>query len=394
VTEAGASDDEIKQAISDAILVRDSAKDIIASFGLKKLGITEDIDSLGRTVENSRIKELVSIAAAFAVNCASNLDKHIAAARTVGITDDEIESVLDATAFVKGKAANYAGKIGQLEEEYDQLQRLLKQLQETQAQLVQSEKMAALSKLVAGVVHEMNTPIGTINSATNLSTRAITNILEVLETSQTLDEVKNSKRLQASLMALQNNIPVTVAASERITRIVSSLKSFARLDESTFQKTDIHEGLESTLPLIEHECKEQISVVKEYGDIPQVVCYPGELNQVFMNLLTNAVQAIEGKGTITIRTFAENENVHIQIADTGVGIPPERMPRLFEPSFSQKNTRVKAGMGLFISYNIMQKHRGEIKVESEVGKGSTFTLILPIDLEEQAEVEENNNNTR
>ena len=191
---AGASDYEIKQAISDAISVRDSAKEIIASYGLRQLGITEDIDN--HAAQDKRIKELVSIAAAFAVNCAENLNKHIAAARILGITDDEIESVLDATSFVKGKAAHFAGKIVQLEEEYDQLQQLLRQLQETQAQLVQSEKMASLSKLVAGVVHEMNTPIGTINSVTDASFRAINNIVKVLETSQTLEEVKNNRRLQ------------------------------------------------------------------------------------------------------------------------------------------------------------------------------------------------------
>ena len=384
MTEAGASDDEIRQVISDVIFVRDSAKaEIIESYGLKELGITEDIYDGSSISRTTRIRELVSIAAAFAVNCTSNLEKHIASARTVDITDDEIEAVLDATAFVKGKAAHFVDEVVKLEAEYDQLQQLLQELQETQAQLVQSEKMASLSKLVAGVVHEMNTPIGTINSVIDASSRAIRNILEVLEESQTLDEVKNSKKLQTSVMAFQQNIPISMAACERITRIVSSLKSFARLDESAFQKIDIHEGLESTLTLIEHEFNEQISVVKEYGDIPHVTCYPGELNQVFMNLLMNAGQAIRENGTITIRTFIENEKVYIQIADTGVGIPPERMTDLFEPNFSRKGTRVKAGMGLFISYNIIDKHRGEIKAESEVGKGSTFTIILPGDLEEQ-----------
>ena len=223
MTEAGASDDEIKQALSDVTLVRDSAKEIIESYGLKELGITEDIDDGGSTGKTTRRRELVSIVAAFAVNCTSNLEKHIAAARAVDITDDDIEAVLDATAFVKGKAAHFVDEVVKLEAEYDQLQQLIQELQETQAQLVQSEKMDSLSKLVAGVVHEMNTPIGTINSATDISIRAITNILEVLETSQTLEEVKNNRRLQASLTAFQNNIPVTVAACERITRIVSSL---------------------------------------------------------------------------------------------------------------------------------------------------------------------------
>jgi signal transduction histidine kinase len=245
--------------------------------------------------------------------------------------------------------------------------------------------MAALGKLVAGVVHEMNTPIGVIRSAADVSARSVSNIMEVMEKSQTFDEIRNSRKLQGSLKALQNDVPVALAASERITRIVNSLKSFARLDEAVFQTTDLHEGLESILTLIEQDLEGRISVVKEYGEIPLLACYPGELNQMFMNLLTNAVQAIKGNGTIMIRSFVEKGNVHVQIKDTGIGISSERIKELFDPSFTKKGHRVKAGLGLFASYNIVQKHHGEIKVESEVGKGSTFTVILPMDLKKAIE---------
>ena len=386
--EAGASDEEIKQVISDATAVRNSAKEIMEDHGLKHLGISKKIDERSCAEKTTRIKELVSIAAAFALNCTTNLERHVAAARTVGVAEDEISSVLDAATFIKGEATHYVGQIVILKEEKDQLQQLLDELQATQAQLVQSEKMAALGKLVAGVVHEMNTPVGAINSTTDVFTRSINNLAEVLESSQTLDEIKNNKRLKNSLKVLQNNVPVTKAASDRITRIVGSLKSFARLDEAGFQKTDIHEGLESTLTLLEYDFKEQITVVKKFADIPPVACYPGELNQVFMHLLTNAAQAIKKAGTITVRTFVKNGNVHIEIADTGIGISPEQMSGLFEPGFTKKGSRMKAGLGLFTSYNIVQKHKGEIKVESEVGKGSTFTVILPTDLEEQAKMPE------
>ncbi|MEE9169689.1 MAG: ATP-binding protein, partial [bacterium] len=168
-------------------------------------------------------------------------------------------------------------------------------------------------------------------------------------------------------------------------RIVNSLKSFARLDEAVFQITDLHEGLESILTLLDQDLEGRISVVKEYGEIPLLACYPGELNQMFMNLLMNAVQAIERNGTITIRSFVEKGNVHVQIKDTGIGVSSERIKELFDPSFTKKGHRVKAGLGLFASYNIIQKHHGEIKVESEVGKGSTFTVILPMDLEKAIE---------
>jgi AhpD family alkylhydroperoxidase len=385
VREAGASDEDIKQAISDAMLVRDSAKQIMESHGLKHLGIIKEIDNGGFTGSTTRIKELVSIGAAFAVNCTSNLERHTAAARSVGITDDEISSVLDAALFIKGEAAFYVDQIAKLKERNIQLQQLLDELRATQAQLVQSEKMAALGKLVAGLVHEINTPVGAINSAADVSRRSVAKILDVLDTSRTLDDTAKRSQLQDSLKALQNIDPVTAAATERITKIVTSLKSFSRLDEAALQKIDLHDCLETTLTLIEHDLGDRIDVMKDYGDIPQVLCYPGELNQVFINLLTNGIQAVKGSGTITIRTFEENENVHVKIADTGVGIPADQVQHLFDPGFSKKGVRVKAGMGLFISYNIVQKHGGQLNVESEVGKGSTFTITLPTDFEKQSE---------
>ena len=270
----------------------------------------------------------------------------------------------------------------ELKEKNEQLQQLLKELKETQTQLIQSEKMAALGTLVAGVVHEINSPLGGINSAVDVTARCIANIIKLLETYQTIDEIRSSRQLERYLNVLESSNQISVVASERITRIVRSLKSFARLDQATFQKADLHEGLESTLTLIEHNFRDHIKIEKEYGELPQVTCYPAELNQVFMNLLTNAAQAMPGEGTITIRTSVENGNVHVKIADTGIGIPPEQMPTLFEPSFTKKGSRVKAGIGLFTCYNIMAKHQGRLQVESEVGKGSTFTMILPTDLKE------------
>ncbi|UCE18787.1 MAG: GHKL domain-containing protein [Gemmatimonadota bacterium] len=381
--EAGASEDEIKQAISDALSVRKNAEAIMEDHGLKHLGGKTGITREVQTESTTRISELVSVAAAFAVNCTSNLVKHIAASRSVGIAEDEIKSVLDSALLIKGEAANHVDKIAKLKEEKNRLQQLLEELQLTQAKLVQSEKMAALGKLVAGVVHEINTPIGTINSVTDISNRSVNNILEIMNKGQFHNEVKNNKQLQNSLQALKAASPATTAATERITTIINSLKSFSRLDETSFQKTDVHNSLESILTLLEHELKDHINIAKEYGDIPEIACHSGEINQVFMNLLMNAVQAIEKKGTITIRTVHENSKVCVQIADTGIGISPGRIQKLFDPSFSKKGSRVKAGIGLFTSYNIIQKHRGEIKVESEIGKGSTFTVILPTDLDEQ-----------
>jgi two-component system NtrC family sensor kinase len=149
------------------------------------------------------------------------------------------------------------------------------------------------------------------------------------------------------------------------------------LDAAELKEVDLNEGLESTITLIKHHFSDRIRLVREFGPIPRVRGNPGEMNQVFMNLLTNASEAIADEGTITARTFARDEHVYIEVSDTGVGIPSGEIERLFEPSISTKGVRAKAGLGLFTSYNIMKKHQGDIRVETEVGKGTTFTLVLP-----------------
>jgi signal transduction histidine kinase len=264
----------------------------------------------------------------------------------------------------------------ELSDKNERLEQLLRELRETQSQLVQSEKMAVLGKLVAGIVHEMNTPVGASSSAMDVSERCIEKIAE-LQAGGELLEADNGQ-LQSLLQRVQDTHRITRDANARISKILASLKSFSRLDEGERQATDIHEGLESTLALLEHECGDRIEIIKEYGKLPAVNCRPGEMNQVFMNLLANAVESIEGEGEITIRTSARNGSVYIEVADTGAGIPRDRLERLFDPGFSHKGQRVKAGMGLLVSYNIVQKHGGKIEVASEVDKGTTFTVIVPV----------------
>jgi signal transduction histidine kinase len=261
-----------------------------------------------------------------------------------------------------------------------ELETALNELKETQTELVHSEKMAALGKLAAGFAHEINNPIGALKSSADILTRCISKMKQFFEEREEFSEIKNDNSFQNFFKILNNNSQVFSSASDRVANTVSSFINFARLDEAEFDKVDIHQGINNTLMLIQHVVKEGTGFVKEYGDIPKIACYPGELNQVFMHLLTNAAQAMEGEGEITIRTFVEKENVFVRIADTGVGISPEQMQGLFDPGFTKKGSRMKAGLGLFTSYNIVQKHQGEIKVESEVGKGSTFTVVLPTDL--------------
>jgi two-component system NtrC family sensor kinase len=165
-------------------------------------------------------------------------------------------------------------------------------------------------------------------------------------------------------------------ANERISGILDNLRSFIRLDGGERARMNVHEGLDSTLALLESETRGRIEVVKEYGDVPDITCYPGEVNQVFMSLLSNAVEAIRAEGQIVVRTTADAD-VRIEIQDNGTGIEPDQIDRLFEPGFRRNGSRVKAGMGLMVCFNIVQKHGGRIDVDSTPGTGSTFTVVLP-----------------
>lgn len=265
----------------------------------------------------------------------------------------------------------------ELREKNEQLERLLQELRETQNQLVQAEKMAALGSLVAGIVHELNNPIGAITSAADVSRRCLERVGKAMETGSSFEQMMSDKKVKQAWDTLESNLTVTTEASARIARIVRSLKSFVHLDGAGFQDVDVNAGIDDTLTLLGHELGDRIEVVRELGDIPRVPAFPGELNQVFMNLLTNAYQAIDGRGKITVRTVAVDGGVQIDISDTGTGIPSSNLTNLFEPTIQKKGPRVKAGLGLFTAHNIMRKHHGDIKVTSKKGAGTTFTLFLP-----------------
>ena len=249
------------------------------------------------------------------------------------------------------------------------------ELREAQSQIVMQEKMASLGNLVAGVAHEINNPVGVIVSAADIARRGVHKIQNLLQDKSNLDE----EQLKQSLKLVETNHEVIATAGGRVANIVQSLRSFARLDEALFQHVDIHKSIDTTLTLIHHELRNKAKVIKEYGEIPRIQCYPSELNQVFMNLLRNAAQAIEEQGTITIATYADQAQVYVKISDTGKGIPPEALPRIYDPGFTTRNGGVGKGLGLSIVYNIIQKHHGDIKVESEVGKGTRVTITLPIE---------------
>jgi len=259
-----------------------------------------------------------------------------------------------------------------------------KHLTDTQTQLVQSEKMAALGMLVAGIAHEINTPIGAVHSMHDTLQRAVEKLKDALQ-KRVGKEFEGSRELYGPLKIIEDATKVIDSGSERVTNIVRRLRSFARLDEAELKTVDIHEGLEDTLMIVHHEIKHNITVIKNYGQIPPVTCYPGLLNQVFLNILINAKQAIQGKGEITITTYQKDNKVHIEIKDTGKGIAKEHLSKIFDPGFTTKGVGVGTGLGLSICYQIMQDHKGKILVESEVGTGSTFTVVFPMNLDELLE---------
>jgi len=252
-------------------------------------------------------------------------------------------------------------------------------LQRSNSQLVQQEKMAALGALVSGIAHDMHTPIGTITSNSDVLGRSLARFREILKAETTPEEFRNSPDLKRVLGAMEETSRVNQLACDRIVGIVRSLRNFARLDEADVKTADLHEGIESTLTLVHHELKNRIVVKREFGKIPPVRCHPNQLNQVFMNLLVNASHAIADKGTITIRTFQEAEIVKVQIADSGSGIKPENLARIFETGFTTKQAGVGTGLGLAICKKIIDDHHGSIEVQSTPGEGTTFTIGLPLE---------------
>ena len=239
-----------------------------------------------------------------------------------------------------------------------ELKRALKELQDTQLKLINSEKMASLGQLVAGVAHEINTPIASIKSNNEIATKLISRI-EDNDISDLLKEINT----------------IDKEAIERINRLVVSLRKFVRLDEAELQDADINKEIDLTLDLIRHETKNRITIIKNYGDIPPIKCYPNMLNQVFMNILINATHAINNEGNITIDTSFENNNLIVKIKDTGCGIKePEK---IFFAGYTTKGVGVGTGLGLAISQKIIEKHEGKIEVKTKLNLGSEFIITIP-----------------
>ena len=239
-----------------------------------------------------------------------------------------------------------------------------------QTRLIQSEKMASLGKLVAGLAHEINTPIGVINSTNDIVERVLARLAA---------ERKDDPAFLASLDRLHEMRAHANEASRRLGTIVARLKSFTGLDEADFRRADVRDGIEATLALLTPQWGDRIGVIKELDDVPAIDSYPTDLNQALMTLLVNAGESIDDEGTITVRTSHDNGHVRMVISDTGRGIPRDRLDTLFDFGFTQKGSRMRLQIGLANVRATVDKHHGEIHVESEPGKGTTFEIRLPIE---------------
>jgi len=253
------------------------------------------------------------------------------------------------------------------------------ELREKQSQLVQAEKMASLGNLVAGVAHEINTPLGALKSNNDLFIRSIRKLkdgLGPIEDTATINGNITVAKLFENIESLNS---VNETASRRIVEIVNSLRNFARLDQADKDRVDIHEGIDNTLTLVNHRLKNRVEIIKEYGNLPKINCFPNQLNQVFMNILVNASQAIEGKGEIHITTTVNGPSVEISFADNGSGIPKDQLDKIFDPGFTTKGAGVGTGLGLSIVHQIIDAHQGQIHVDSTAGQGTVFTFVIPIE---------------
>jgi signal transduction histidine kinase len=278
-----------------------------------------------------------------------------------------------------------------LESRNTELARHQKELVRLQSQLVHSEKMASLGQLAGGVAHELNNPAGFIYSNMGILDQYVLDLNRLLfeydqmplseemaRKVKTLKKEIHYERLRTDLFSLINDCH---EGARRIRDIVLNLRTFSRLDEAEVKQVDIHAGIDATIRLLsQYYRSNNITLHRDYGDLPLVNCFAGQLNQVWMNLLTNAAQAIgDGPGEVRIETFLNDGLVVVKISDTGKGIAPADMTRIFDPFFTTKSVGEGTGLGLSISYGIIESHGGSIKAESMLGHGTTFTSAIPLD---------------
>lgn len=326
-------------------------------------------------------------------------------------SDDEIGKLAESYNAMASELSNIYESLEQkviertkeIEVKNKELGKAYDELKAAQVKLVHSEKMSSLGQLVAGVAHELNNPINFIygnmehlknysHDMRDLIAKYISfeeNLTE--EQKSEIEEIKEDIDYEYLLEDLDDLLTSCKEGAERTRQIVLDLRNFSRLDEANLKEVNIHEGIDSTLNILHNKYKDRVEIIKEYDDsIPPIYCFAGQLNQVFMNLLANASQAVEEKGEVKIITQKDDDYATIKISDTGVGIPPENLSKIFDPFFTTKDVGDGTGLGLSVTYGIIEKHNGTISVDSKVGEGTTFTVKIPIRFKNPEEKQDSN----
>jgi len=273
----------------------------------------------------------------------------------------------------------------------ERLEKAYEDLKASQLKILQQEKMASIGQLAAGVAHELNNPMSFISSNLNtlnkyanrlidfigVQTEVIKSFKDAAAVSR-IDGKRKELKLDDIVKDLGGMIKESLDGAERVKKIVYELNSFSRMDEEEYKTADINECIESAITIVWNELKYKVALEKNYGSLPRIKCYPRQINQIFVNLLINAVHSIADKGSIGIKTWHEGGAVWMEVFDTGAGISPENLIKIFEPFFTTKEAGEGTGLGLSITYEIVQRHKGEITVKSDPGKGTTFTIRIPV----------------
>lgn len=274
---------------------------------------------------------------------------------------------------------------------HEELEAAHAELKQAQARVIQQEKMASIGQLAAGITHEINNPMSFITGNLGILKTYLESITKTIATQEeiainhappealeALQDLKKKMKIDYILKDVVHLIDQSLEGADRVRKIVSDLKTFSRMEEEAYMIEDINAALNSTINIVWNEIKYKAELVKEFGELPLTRCNISHLNQVFMNLLVNAAQAIEKWGKITVRTWTQGEDIYASVSDTGNGIPEENRKKIFEPFFTTKAAGKGTGLGLSISYDIVRRHNGDLTVESKVGEGTTFTVRIPI----------------
>lgn len=338
---------------------------------IERLGRTDNLLILKKPFDNVEVSQL-----------ACSLTAKWSLARQVDKEVRELESTIVA-------------RNSELERQKADLEETLDKLQRTQSQLFQADKLASIGQLAAGVAHEINNPMGFISSNLNSLGQYVQDVRSVmvayenlLEQCGEIPELQNSasevrqvcveKDIAYIISDLDSLIEESMEGAQRVRQIVADLRDFSHINSPQVAPEDLNDLLDKTVNVAWNELKYRTTLVREYGDIPAVMCYGGKLAQVFLNLLVNAAQAIAEQGTIALRTGQDGEFIWIEVSDTGCGIPAENLHRIFDPFFTTKEVGKGTGLGLHLAYTTVQAHEGRIQVQSIPGVGSTFRIELPI----------------